>query len=255
MAVFVSASDESSGKNQRDNFLLAGWVAPEQDWSQFFAPAWQERVLDGPPAIPYLHMTEIRSPAWRAKYGLSDLQASDRIDEAFKLIDTMQTLFPVGVPVDAGHMRDTFAETKVVASTGGNRPFEPDYICFLAYAWVSLNYLKLFHPGADKLDFIVERNGPITRYIHEFHSHLAEALTALGSPELADLVGELIPGDKTRAPLQAADVLCWYSARSRAGTLDDTDKCRYAKIAHRNPSGWVPLTNEHISQIEAALKA
>ena len=86
MAVFVSGLDETAGKTHRDTFLLAGFVAPEHDWSRFFAPAWQERVLDGPPAIPYLHMTEIRSPKWREKYGLSKLEADDRIDTAIALI-------------------------------------------------------------------------------------------------------------------------------------------------------------------------
>src|SRR5437867_6435711 len=106
MAVFVSGSDETSGKTQRDSFLFAGWVAPEEDWSRYFAPAWQERVLDGPPIIPYLHMTEMRSRSWRDQFGISQLDADDRIDEALRLIDTMQSLYPVGIKVDAGHVRD-----------------------------------------------------------------------------------------------------------------------------------------------------
>ena len=40
MAIFVSGSDETSGRTQRDTFLLGGWLAPEPDWSRFFAPAW-----------------------------------------------------------------------------------------------------------------------------------------------------------------------------------------------------------------------
>src|SRR5439155_17281293 len=115
MAVFVSGLDETAGKTHRDTFLLAGFVAPEHDWSRFFAPAWQERVLDGPPSIPYLHMTEIRSRKWRERYGLSQLQADDRIDEAIILLDTMATLYPVGVHVDAGYLLDQFSKYKVVA--------------------------------------------------------------------------------------------------------------------------------------------
>src|SRR5579862_4656280 len=61
MAVFVSASDETAGRGQADLFFFGGWLGPEEDWSRFFVPAWQERVLDGPPKIPYLHMTDIRS--------------------------------------------------------------------------------------------------------------------------------------------------------------------------------------------------
>ncbi len=54
MALFVVGTDESSGATHRNPFLRAGYIAPEKDWYEFFAPAWQERVLDGPPSIPYL---------------------------------------------------------------------------------------------------------------------------------------------------------------------------------------------------------
>src|SRR5689334_19334212 len=59
MAVFISASDEYSGSDGSGSFLFAGYIGPEKDWSDFFVPAWRQRVLDGPPTIPYLHMTEI----------------------------------------------------------------------------------------------------------------------------------------------------------------------------------------------------
>jgi hypothetical protein len=135
MAVFVSGSNESTGKNQRDTFHFGGWIGPEEDWSYFFAPAWQERVLNGPPPIPYLHMTEIRSSSWRIERGLSRAAAEDRVDEAFSIIDTMGSFYPIGVYLDAGHVRDSFTEIKVVKSSGGAKPFDPDYLCFLTYAY------------------------------------------------------------------------------------------------------------------------
>ena len=123
MAIFVASSDESAGKNQRDTFFFGGFVGPEDDWFRFFAPAWQERVLDGPPAIPYLHMTEIRSAQWRDKYGISRLQADDRVDEAFTLIDTMPTLYPVGLFTNPCHLLYQFQTRKVYASPGVSTPF------------------------------------------------------------------------------------------------------------------------------------
>jgi hypothetical protein len=255
MAVFVSGSDETAGKHQRDTFLYAGFLAPEEDWSRFFAPAWEERVLDGPPLIPYLHMTEIRSPQWRAEHGLSRLDAEDRIDEAFNLIDTMATLHPVGVSLDAGHLHDRFAGAgvKVVARTGGAKPFDPDYLCFLAYAYMALLHVETDHPEAERVDFIVERKGHVTKYIQEFHSNLPMALEALGKPELSKLVGELIPGEKERIPLQAADVLCWHTARhQRPNTMDAADLRRYAKIARRKGSRW-HMTEKDIVDMETAL--
>lgn len=255
MAVFISASDENAGKTHRDRFLFAGWIGPEEDWSRFFAPAWQEPVLDGLPAIPYLHMTELRSPQWRARYGLSRLQADDRVDEAFVLIDTMQSLFPLGVSLDAGLLRDKFATARVVSSTaaGAPKPFDPDYLCFLYYAYLALAYVDSRHPEAHRLDFIVERKGHVTKYIQGFHATLAATLAALGKPSYARLVGELIPGDEDCVPLQAADVLCCHTARyQQPETMDAADLRRYAMIAHRQGEHH-RISRAGISQLEAAM--
>jgi len=252
MAVFVSGFDETAGKTQRDTFMLAGFVGPEDDWSRLFAPAWEERVLDGPPAIPYLHMTEIRSPKWRKEHGISKLKADDRIDEAIALIDTMQSLYPVCIRANAGFVRDRFASVRVMRLVGKPRVFEPDYICFLSYVWIVLNYINKQHPGAEKVDFIVERNGDVTKHIQDFHSTLSQALQAFGKPDLADLVGDLIPGGKDRVPLQAADVLCWHTARAQnPETMDEADKRRYLILAARQG------TREQFadSQIEQMAKA
>ncbi|HEY6348970.1 MAG TPA: hypothetical protein VI636_06130 [Candidatus Angelobacter sp.] len=251
MAVFVSASDESAGKTDRDHFFFCGWIAPEEDWSQFFTPAWQERVLDPPPAIPFLHMTEIRSPKWRSQYGLSREQAEARVDKAFDVIDQMGSLFPISISVDAGHVLDKFIEAKVVASSGGKRKFEPDFICFLAYAYVVLSYVNTMHPAAEKVDFVVESKEVITKYIQEFHSSLSNALNYIGRPELIRLVGGLIPGGKERLPLQAADLLCWHTARYHAKTMDAADGRRYAKIAHR--AGVKVDLTELVAKFAAAL--
>src|ERR1700686_3067758 len=70
MAVFVAYSDESGSGDARGQFLVGGYVASEQDWP-YVAGAWQERVLDGPPRIPYLHMRECRNADWRQEVGVS----------------------------------------------------------------------------------------------------------------------------------------------------------------------------------------
>jgi hypothetical protein len=254
MAVFVLGLDETTGKTDRDIFLLAGFVAPEQDWSRFFAPAWQERVLDGPPAIPYLHMTEIRSRSWRDRHGLSRLEADDRIDEALRLVDTMQSLYPIGVRADAAFVRDRFSEVKVMRSSLGKPSrFEPDYICFLSYVWIVMNYIEQHQPNAEKVDFIVERNGNVTKHIQDFHSTLAQQFTEFGKPSLAQLVGDLIPAGKERVPLQAADLLCWHTARAESPeTMDDADIRRYRLLASRNGTRET-FSNEQIAQMAVAL--
>jgi hypothetical protein len=253
MAVFVSASDESAGQNQRSKFFMGGWLAPEKDWSDFFAPAWQERVLEGPPKIPYLHMTEIRSKQWREQYGISRLQADDRIDEAVRLIDQMYTLTPIGIEADQGYFRDELAEIKMLVASGGVKDLEPDYICFLGYAYVVLVVLHEFHPEAEKVDFIVERKSDITKHIQEFHSHLADELKLIGRKDLVPLIGELIPAGKDRIPLQAADVLCWHTMRAYTPEKMDADDIRrYRVFAAKKPSARHEMKREMVQQLKAA---
>jgi hypothetical protein len=254
MLTFVAASDENAGKTHRDTFFFGGFVGPEEDWSRFFEPAWKQRVLDGPPTIPYLHMTEIRSEQWRSQYGITRTAAEKRVDEAFAVIESMGSPHPVGIHVDGGNVLDKFSTLKVVTSTGGAKTFEPDYICFLAYAFSVLLHIDEIHPEAERVDFIVEAKGHVTKYIQEFHSTLAQALASIDRAHLGRLVGQLIPGSKEMIPLQAADVLCWHTARYRAKAMDANDERRYATIAHRR--GFQHhLANEQISQIANALLA
>jgi hypothetical protein len=253
MAVFVSGSDESAGNNQRDPFIFAGWVASEHDWSNQFIPAWQQRVLGGSPTIPYLHMTEMRSRQWRDEHNLSENEADRRIDEAFALIAKSPTLFPIGISVSGAAIYENFATIKVVAETGGSRKFDPDYLCFLAYAWMALNHVYLNHPECEKLDFIVERKTGVTKYIQEFHSRLDGALAALGHRHLSMLVGDFIPAGKESVQLQAADLLCWHTARwNQPQSMSSEDMRRYEMIAHRS-GHKASLDRETISQLASAL--
>ena len=259
MAVFISASDEHSGREGRGLFLFVGYIGAEPDWSQFFVPAWQERVLDGPPKIPYLHMTEIRSDEFRGKHGISRLAADDRVDEAVSVIDTMGSFYPIAIEVDGGYIKDAFAESKVRRSKAKQfeaKPFEPDYFCFLAYAHTVLDYVHEKHPHAERVDFVVEQKGLITRYINEFHSGLSNALIAIGRPELSALVGESSIGGKECIPCQAADVLCWHAARfenaQEVAPRDIPDAKRYLRL--RNRKGlWFNLNNRLVSEMAEKL--
>jgi hypothetical protein len=256
MAVFVSFSDESSGKSERDTFMFAGWIGPEEDWARFFTPAWDERVLAGPPRIPYLHMTEIRSPKWRQENGLTETDAERRIDEACVLLDQLANLQPIRMVMNGGDFRDAFDETMVRSikrKQFAASKFEPDYSCFLGYAWAALKYLAEYHPESEKLDFVVERKNKVTNYIQEFHSQLPQALAALGSPELARLVGELVPAGKDRLPLHAADLLCWHCARrEKLKTMSHRDKLRYKTIAYRK-GVRIEFSKDLIAQLKTAV--
>jgi hypothetical protein len=256
MAVFTSFSDESTGQTERDNFIYAGWIGPEDDWARFFTPAWDERVLAGPPRIPYLHMTEIRSREWREANGLTEADAENRIDQACVILDQLSNLQPIRIVVDAGDFRDEFRNTRVVQSTRkqfASSEFEPDYICFLGYTWAALKYLAEHHPEVAKLDFVVERKNKVTNYIQDFHAQLPDALAALESPQLGRLVGELCPGGKDRLPLHAADLLSWHCARrEKLETMSRQDKLRYKTIAF-NKGIRVVVSKDMIGQMKSAV--
>ena len=82
MTVFIAAGDEADDPAQAGTFLYGAFVAPLWDWQDWFSPAWEERVLNQHPPIPYLHMTEIRSSRWRMKHGITQSQSERRVDEA-----------------------------------------------------------------------------------------------------------------------------------------------------------------------------
>ncbi len=236
MAVFVASSDEATDGTADGRFLFGGWVARELLWTKSFTPRWQRLVLDGPPKIPYLHMVDIKSPKWQKKYGLSETDVERRLDAAFELIDGTNGLFPITYRLDAGHLKTEFADVKLLIRTEGGvalKKWQPDYVCFLHYALDALNYVNITYPDAKRLDFVVERNGPITKHIQRFHRSMAKALRELDRPDLAGLVGRLIPDGKDRVPLQVADLLCWHTQASENNNLSFADGQRYKKIANR----------------------
>ncbi len=156
MAVFTAASDESAGKDRHDKFVFAGLIANEEDWSKIFAPAWHGLVLKGPPEIEYLHMTDIRSRKWREEQFLTEQDADERVDRAVKAIAAADFIFSIGLTVSGADICDAFANVKVKSPNRASSVFAPDYLCFLGYAMVSLDYVAREHPECEKLDFAVE---------------------------------------------------------------------------------------------------
>lgn len=229
--VFLAASDESNGANSLGDFQTTGWLAPESDWYQFFNPAWRERVLDKPPRIPYLHVTEMRSRTWREEHGITRLDADDRLDEAVDIIKTLGSLRPVQIKVMGGDFRKLFHQTEFKTEKGARKKYEPDYYAYLPYAYAVLCRVKITFPDAERIDFMVEQKSGITPQMQGFHESLPASLRHIGRSDLVPLVGKFIPGSKQDIPLQAADFLCWHSQRAEAGTLDENDIRRWNPMA------------------------
>lgn len=221
--VFTSASDETAGADARSMFTHGGWMMSENDWTHYFAPAWEDRVLAGPPRIPYLHMTEIRSEQWRTDHHISRDDAENRVAAAAKVISQMGSLYPVSSSMKASDFHAVVAAPlkkyrgATRSQTAGVR--DPDYLCFLAFALVVLKTVHENYPDVEKVKFIIERKNSITKHIQQFYENLPEVLQGLGEGHLMPLLGDLIPAGKERIPLQAADILCWYRQRIDAGTL------------------------------------
>lgn len=231
MAVFVAASDETTGATHRDPFMRCGFLAPSNDWT-VLAEQWDARVLAGPTRIPYLHMTDIRSPAWLTEHGLSEADAEHRVDEAFRVIANWPSLIPIGMTINSGRMYDTYTK-KVMLPSGAKKKFVPDYLAFTSYAYAAILFCQRHRQDAEKVDFIVEKNGELTDHIKEFYKGMAIACEVNGHPELISLIGDLIPAGKERVPLQAADVLCWHTQRYEKRTLDAKGIAQYADVAQR----------------------
>ena len=229
--VYLAASDESSGANSLSDFQITGWLAPEQDWQRFFAPAWQERVLDRSPKIPFLHVTDMRSRTWREEHSITQLQANDRLDEASDIINTMGSLYPVQIKVVGRDFRKLFHQTEFQTSSGARKRYEPDYYAYLPYAYALLCGVKIMFSEAERIDFMVEQKSGITPQMQGFHESLPEALRHIDRSDLLPLLGKFIPGMKQDIPLQAADFLCWHSQRAEAETLDESDARRWYRMA------------------------
>ena len=235
MAVFLSASDESDGGHHRSPFWHGGWVAPETDWTRYFVPAWQERVLDAKPKIPFLHVTDIRDADWRKEHGVSWLQAQDKLDEAVSVLDCMGSFYPIATQTDGGVFLDAHGKKKIIDSATGKKGarFLVDHYSFNLYVYAVLHYIKARHPDAEKVDFFVERKEGVFEKLKQFYDSFEEVYAQIGEPELAKYLGDVVPVGKDRVPVQAADVLCWYTSRNELGVLNGRDAIRAAKLLHR----------------------
>lgn len=251
MAVFTAFSDESGAQDPGGSFLVGGCIADPDTWT-YFVRAWQERVLNSPPPIPYLHMIEVRRPRWQQQRGLSHLQATDKVCTAVNIIATTG-----GVSTIFSEMKRSMLEENVCRKlresriTPGLSFSEPDYLCFLGYAFHVLHAIHGWHPEARRVDFVIARKNKVTDHLRTFHEDLKKHATVL-FPALAPLVGRLIPGEPDDSPaLQAADVFCWHVRRFiERGIQDDNLSSLWHGNGHRYQHTW---TANNLDQLATAI--
>jgi hypothetical protein len=229
VAVYTAYSDESGVGDPSGTFIMGGYLAPEQDWKEL-TESWQNRVLNGPPQIPYLHMKEIRREEWRAEHGISYNDSENRISEAVRIIYSRGSLSAVASHMRRDHLaqivHDPLRAAKVKGEFYALR--DPDYLCFLAYAVFVLGQAKKRYRDVDTVNFVVSRKRKVSEHIEDFHKMMKGRLSnnPIWSP-LDTIVGNLSIGDMEECiPLQFPDVLCWHMQRYFAKTMNRTDENR-----------------------------
>jgi hypothetical protein len=168
MAVFIAGADESGSGDRTGDFYFGGFVASAAVWGEEFEPAWRELILTRRPRLSYLHVADLKSERWRASNSIREIDAERKIEDAFRLIGRLGELYPITSHLDASHVRSTARGNHVemqIGTPGGvaRKPFEPDFVAFLRFALHDLHYVRESDCDAERLDFVVERNGPITR--------------------------------------------------------------------------------------------
>lgn len=239
VAVFGAYSDET--ENPRGQFLVGGYIACQDEWP-WVARAWQERVLDGPPRIPYLHMREIRRPAWRIKHHVSVNDAEERVSEAARIMDSFGDVAATSSMIHRKDLSDIYHSRYRRKKNVPLGLDEPDYLCFLAYAYNVIHLAHVKWKEAERVDFVVSRKKSISDHVREFKEDLAELL----QPPFKELVGDLlVVSMEDRLPLQAADVLLWhlqhyYACGQNQFKMRLPDRMRLAQLTHEgNMSGVI----------------
>lgn len=209
MSVYLAFSDESGVGDPRGKFLVAGYLAPESKWPALIS-AWQSRVLDGPPRIPYLHMTDIRSNAWRSEHAISYNEAEGRVAEAIRVIYSTGAMSAVASVITRADLQDLFHRPHRRRKDIPVGLDEPDYACYLAFINIMLLRAYKLHPDATKVNFIVSYKEVVTKGLNNLTDVTRHWLKS-ERPEIAALFGDVIPASmEEELPLQAADALCWH---------------------------------------------
>lgn len=238
VAVFLAAGDESDHPRQDGVFVYGGYVAPVLDWTNWFTPVWEERVLNQNPPIDHLHISTMRQAAWQEKNGFTPTQVEYRIDEAVRVIASSGSLHPITTSLDGGHFRRTFKGIKVAKPDDqqpGTYIVQPDFVGFQGFAINALHWVHAEYPDAERVDFFVERKQGVTHYLEVFREALIDGLQRDGRGHLVRLIGGLTPVDKDRVPVQAADLLMWHFRRSEEDCLEPIDLRRWGQLVDGRP--------------------
>jgi len=236
VSVYLAYSDESGTPNTDGQFVVGGYVTPESEWPAFSAK-WTENVLNARPAIPYLHMVEIRSKEFQAKHGLTWDDNVRKVRVACREILNHKNLSAYFGSIPRKKLSDVYVQIEKSGYRYSDNLKEPDYMCFLSYAWSLIVDISERRPDVSRVNFVVSKKQRISHYYQLFRDEMRSFLLPL-APNLAALVGDLVPRSmEDQMALQAADVFCWHLQRHYAKSLTDEDSLNLALLCESSGTG------------------
>jgi len=253
VSVYVSYSDETGSADGKGHFLVAGYGASEKEWPEF-AQQWSEQIIQSTPRIPYLHMVEIRSRAWREKIGITKDEADEKVRRAVKLILSTAFLEPY---IGTLNEVDYAALKKFFLKKGYSIPRHQgvaDIPCFFTYAFSLIHNVAVNKPNVRRINFVISNKQNVEKYIQRDVREAMIAYFENTSPHLATLFGDVIPLSMVdHMPLQAADVLCWHLQRKILSVYtNEEEKENVAAFINKGICG-LELTNQMLNEISAAI--
>lgn len=208
IAVFVAYFDESGTQRGSPIVAVAGFIAPDKQWSRFQAE-W-EKVLQQE-GISFFHATD-----WENRQGqFKGWDNNRRIAVYKKLIGIIQRR--ITIPVLTAVNTADYAETKLWETVQEEFPKNP-------YGFCALTCMQIIAAWADQ----VKHDGPIAYVFEDGAVHRTELTSSLRSI-LKDEVNKrrfrfisLTYADKREfSPLQAADILAYEACKDfRNQTVD-----------------------------------
>lgn len=222
MTVYVAYSDESATPDNDGPFIVGGYVTPALAWPDF-SKKWAENVLLPAPEIPYMHVVELRSKVFRAKHGLTWEDNLAKVAAASKTIYDHKDVWACFGAISRQKLQEIYR--KIEKSGRRYQEFlkEPDYMCFLSYAFYLIAHVSDLRPEVTRIDFVVSKKQRVSHYYSKFQEEMRDFLNDY-NPALGKLVGDLIPANmEDRVPLQAADVLCWHLQKHYSNAVEPED--------------------------------
>jgi hypothetical protein len=252
VSIYVSYTDESESRDQKTGkFLIAGYVADELRWPEF-SKRWHEEILSPLPAIPYLHVVDMRSESWRKEHGITRAQAGEKINKAAQIIAETDFITGYYAPISE-HAYLKALQVFVQVGPKSERNYSRiDYLCFIAYSLRLIKELASEHQNLRKVIFNISKKTGISHHLQtDLYDVMIEKLSEW-NPLVASLFGEVVPLDmRNHMPLQAADLLCWHLQRVYAtgGNENDPEFNKNAALLETRNLYRVPIPDSALETL------